>query len=88
MISIALGVFIVFIMYVMIWSLKNDDVRSIREQTGFIKMRDSSKSTRKLGQGRFPRHETDPKSPNGADGGPEQSPPSRRLQGSNKPVDR
>ena len=39
MTSIALGVFIVFIIYVMVWSIRNDDARSIRDQTGFIRMR-------------------------------------------------
>jgi len=39
MTAIALAVFIVFIIYVMIWSIRNDGVRSIREQTGYIKMR-------------------------------------------------
>ncbi|MGD1876718.1 MAG: hypothetical protein ACFB13_04365 [Kiloniellaceae bacterium] len=44
MTSIALGVFIVFIIYVMIWSIRNDGARSIREQTGFIRMRVPAKS--------------------------------------------
>jgi hypothetical protein len=44
MTSIALGAFVVAIIYVMIWSIKNDGVRSISEQTGFIKMRDLSKN--------------------------------------------
>jgi len=53
MTSVALGVFIIFILYVMIWSIKNDKVRSILDQTGLIKMRDPSttprKSTRRFG---------------------------------------
>jgi hypothetical protein len=56
MTSIALGVFIVFILYIMIWSIKNDGVRSIREQTGLIRMRESSfgatKSHREPSDGR------------------------------------
>ena len=39
MTSIALGIFIIGIIYVMVWSIKNDGARSISEQTGFIKMR-------------------------------------------------
>lgn len=39
MTSIALALFIVFIVYVMIWSIRNDGARSIREQNGYIKMR-------------------------------------------------
>lgn len=44
MLSIALGLFIVFIVYVMIWSIKNDGAESIDEQTGFIRMRRPSNS--------------------------------------------
>jgi hypothetical protein len=39
MTSIALGVFIVFIVYVMIWSMRNDGAKSLRDQRGFIRMR-------------------------------------------------
>lgn len=39
MTSIALGVFIVFIVYVMIWSMRNDNAKSIRDQTGYIRMK-------------------------------------------------
>jgi len=39
MTSIALGVFIILIIYVMVWSIRNDDARSIRDQTGLIRMR-------------------------------------------------
>lgn len=39
MTSIALFIFIAAIIYVMIWSIRNDGVRSIREQTGFVRMR-------------------------------------------------
>ena len=47
MTSIALGVFIIFIIYIMIWSIKNDNAASIGDQTGFIRMRDLSGATRK-----------------------------------------
>lgn len=47
MTSIALGVFIVFILYVMFWSIRNDRAKSIAEQTGFLRMRDSSGAGRK-----------------------------------------
>ncbi len=54
--SIALGLFIVFIIYVMIWSIKNDHARSIGEQTGLIKMREQSnaaaRSARRQNRGR------------------------------------
>jgi hypothetical protein len=40
MTSVALGIFIVFIVYVMIWSIKNHGARSIADQSGIIKMRD------------------------------------------------
>jgi hypothetical protein len=43
MTSIALGVFVLFIVYVMVWSIKNDQMRSISEQTGFIRMRDPAR---------------------------------------------
>lgn len=43
MTSIALAACIVFIIYVMIWSLKNDGARSIDDQTGFLRMRDPAK---------------------------------------------
>lgn len=39
MTSIALGVFIVFIVYVVIWSMRNDGAKSLRDQTGIIRMR-------------------------------------------------
>jgi hypothetical protein len=47
MTSVALGVFIIFILYVMIWSIRNDKVRSIFDQTGLIKMRGPSATPRK-----------------------------------------
>jgi len=50
MTSIALGIFIVGIIYVMIWSLKNDGARSIGEQTGFIRMRVPSKTAQAIGK--------------------------------------
>jgi hypothetical protein len=40
MTAIALAIFTLFIAYVMIWSIKNDHLRSIGEQSGLIKMRD------------------------------------------------
>ena len=40
MVSIALGIFILAILYVIFWSMKNDKARSIDEQTGFIRMRE------------------------------------------------
>ena len=56
MTSIALVVFISFIVYVMVWSIKNDSARSISEQTGIIRMRDSSTAPRKPGGRRDPKH--------------------------------
>ena len=47
MTAIALAVFIVFIAYVMVWSIKNDGLRSIGEQSGWIRMRDPHSGTRK-----------------------------------------
>ena len=55
MTSIALGMFIVFIIYIMIWSIKNDGARSISEQTGLIRMRDPSSARRKFGRRSDPR---------------------------------
>jgi hypothetical protein len=43
MTSIALAIFILFIVYVMVWSIKNDGAASIGEQTGFIRMLDPSR---------------------------------------------
>jgi len=40
MTGIALLIFTGFILYVMVWSLKNDGARSIKDQTGLIKMRE------------------------------------------------
>lgn len=40
MTAIALVIFTCFILYVMIWSIKNENARSTRDQTGIIKMRD------------------------------------------------
>lgn len=53
MISIALGVFIIFIIYVAIWSVSNDGARSIEEQKGIIRMRVPQKTTPKHGGGAF-----------------------------------
>lgn len=39
MTSIALGLFVIAIIYVAVWSIKNDGLRSIRDQSGFIRMR-------------------------------------------------
>src|SRR3546814_12366388 len=37
--SIALGIFILAIIYVVLWSVINDDARSFRDQKGIIRMR-------------------------------------------------
>lgn len=37
--SIGLGVFIACVIYVAIWSVKNDGAMSIEDQVGFIRMR-------------------------------------------------
>ena len=47
MTAIALAVFTLFIAYVMLWSIKNDNARSIAEQTGWIRMRDPKGTGRK-----------------------------------------
>lgn len=47
MTAIALALFTLFIAYVMVWSIKNDHLRSIGEQSGWIKMRDPHNRTRK-----------------------------------------
>ena len=52
MTAIALAIFIVAILYVMIWSIRNDGRRSIGEQTGFLRMRDPSSTARKPGEQR------------------------------------
>jgi hypothetical protein len=51
MISIALGLFIVAIVYIAIWSIKNDGVRSIEDQSGFIRMRVPTKAKPTKGRG-------------------------------------
>lgn len=68
MTSIALGVFIIFIIYVMIWSIKNDDAGSINDQTGFIRMRaptgadrkSADRPNRRRGQTAVPRRSEQP----------------------------
>ncbi len=47
MTAIALALFTLFIAYVMVWSIKNDHLRSIGEQSGLIKMRDPHGKKRK-----------------------------------------
>jgi hypothetical protein len=47
MTSIAFGVVIIFILYVMIWSIKNDGAKSISDQIGLIRMRELAKTDRK-----------------------------------------
>lgn len=47
MVSIALGIFILAIGYVIFWSIKNDKAGSIEEQTGFINIRDPVLRNRK-----------------------------------------
>lgn len=42
MTAIALVIFTGFVLYVMVWSIKNGNARSIKDQTGIIKMRDPS----------------------------------------------
>ena len=39
LVSIALGLFILGIVYVAIWSVKNDAAKTIGDQVGFIRMR-------------------------------------------------
>lgn len=72
MTSIALGVFIIFIIYVMVWSIRNDGARSIAEQTGFIRMRRPSKEKPKLGTdtARTPATPQDPTKRSGGPSGP------------------
>lgn len=41
--SIGLGLFILCVIYVAIWSVKNDGAPSIGDQTGFIRMRTPGK---------------------------------------------
>jgi hypothetical protein len=47
MTSIAFGAVIIFILYVMIWSIKNDGAKSIGDQSGLIRMRELAKAHRK-----------------------------------------
>src|SRR4051812_37512338 len=42
MTAIALVIFTGFVLYVMVWSIKNGNARSIKDQTGIIRMRDPS----------------------------------------------
>lgn len=53
MTSIALAIFTVAIIYVIVWSIKNEDARAIGDQTGFIRMRNPVPATKKPGSGRF-----------------------------------
>ena len=53
MTGIALLIFTGFIVYVMVWSMKNDGVRAIKDQTGLIRMRESNEDQ----QGGRRRHE-------------------------------
>lgn len=39
LVSISLGIFILCVIYVAYWSVKNDALGSIEEQVGFIRMR-------------------------------------------------
>lgn len=39
LVSIALGLFILAVIYVALWSVKNDSAKSIADQVGFIRMR-------------------------------------------------
>ena len=59
MTAIALVIFVIGILYVMIWSMKNEDARSISDQTGFIRMRKPPATSGKVsrsGHGRPNRH--------------------------------
>lgn len=51
MTSIALGIFIIFVVYIAIWSIRNDTVRSISDQTGLIRMRRPSEPGPRPGSG-------------------------------------
>lgn len=44
MVSIALGLFILCVIYVAVWSVMNDGARSIDDQKGFIRMRVPAKA--------------------------------------------
>ena len=62
LVSIALGVFILCVIYVAYWSVKNDSAKSIEEQVGFIKMRAPKSSSRRPAgpSHRRPATHTDP----------------------------
>jgi len=51
MVSIALGLFILCVIYVAAWSVMNDGARSIDDQKGFIKMRVPAKTPSAKGKG-------------------------------------
>jgi hypothetical protein len=51
MVSIALGLFILCVIYVAAWSVMNDGARSIDDQKGFIKMRVPAKAPSAKGKG-------------------------------------
>ncbi len=61
MVSIAMGVFILVILYVIFWTMRNDKVNSIDEQRGLINMRDPAqpkKDPDKRGRRMMPRSQT------------------------------
>lgn len=55
MVSIALGIFIIIILYIIFWSMKNDKARTIGEQTGFISMREPAAHVQKAADRARPR---------------------------------
>ena len=51
--SIALFFAVAFIGYIVYWSIRNDNVKSISEQTGFLKMKDQQEEAKeRLQKGR------------------------------------
>ena len=63
MVSIAMGVFVLVILYVLFWSVRNDKVDSVEEQRGLINMRDPAqpkKDPNKPRRRMMPRAQTGP----------------------------
>ena len=44
--SIVLVLAVAFVGYIVYWSIRNDNVKSISEQTGILKMRDQEKESK------------------------------------------
>jgi hypothetical protein len=63
MTSFALGAFIIFVLYVIIWSIRNDGAASIGEQNGLIRMRETSRDARKSTGAGHRSHQTAPRLP-------------------------